>query len=266
MTPPPRPPARPSRRCRGRRCARAAARRTAPAATTSSTIAAVVAGLERARGHQQPQTGLVDRVGQLVGAVGGVDVDQDGAGLRGGVLQDRPLRAVRRPDADAVALRDAGAHEAAGQGGDVAVELGPGPAPAAGHLDERLAVGVRRGGAAEVVADRLLEERYVGLAAGLGQQGCLGRRRGALGRHPRTLVTPLPSRPDLPLPRASSRSRASLCGPACRLHERPRAHERRSRGEGVSGRWGRAWAGGRGRPWGWRWCRTRARRTPRRRR
>ena len=50
-----------------------------------------------------------------MGAVGRVDVDQDRADLGGGVLRDRPLGAVRRPDADPVALRDAGARSGRGR-------------------------------------------------------------------------------------------------------------------------------------------------------
>ena len=124
---------------------------------------AVVAGLEARRRDQQRQAALVDGVGELVGAVGRVDVDQDRPDLRGGVLDQRPLRAVRRPDPDPVALLDPGRDQAAGQRVDVGVELGPGPPPAAGHLDQRLAVGVRRHRALEVGADRLLEQRRAGL-------------------------------------------------------------------------------------------------------
>ena len=102
---------------------------------------AVVAGLELGRGDEQPQAGLVQRVGELVGAVGGVDVDQDRPDLRGGV-RDRPLGAVRGPDAHPVALRDAGAEQAAGERVHVAVELGVGPAAAGGDLHQRLATGV----------------------------------------------------------------------------------------------------------------------------
>ena len=101
----------------------------------------------------------LERVGELVGAVRRVDVDQDRADLRGGVLRDRPLGAVRRPHADPVALADPGPDQADGERVDVAVQLGPGPASAGGELDQRLAVGVRRHGGLEVLADRLVEQR-----------------------------------------------------------------------------------------------------------
>ena len=51
-----------------------------------------------------------------------------------------------------------GRDQPAGQRVDVAVELGVGPAPPGGDLDQRLAVGVRRDGALEVGPDRLLEQ------------------------------------------------------------------------------------------------------------
>ena len=119
---------------------------------------AVVARPERRRGDQQPHARLVGDVGELVGAVGRVDVDQDGADLRGGELHQRPLGAVRPPDADAVALADARTDQAARDGVDVGLQLRPGPAPPARALDQRLAVGVRRDGARQVVPDGLLQQ------------------------------------------------------------------------------------------------------------
>ena len=103
-----------------------------------------------------------------MGAVGRVDVDQDRADLGGGVLRDRPLRAVGRPHPDPVALRDAGADQPAGEGVHVAVELGVGPASAGGELDERLVVAVRRDGALEVGADGLLDQGGAGLTRCVG--------------------------------------------------------------------------------------------------
>ena len=134
---------------------------------------AVVAGLEALRGDQHPQPRVVDRVGELVGAVGRVDVDEDGADLRRGELGDRPLRTAGRPHADPVALREPPGDQAAGEQVDVVVELAIGPAPAAGELHQRLVVGVRRHGPVEVPADRLLEERRLGLTGGVGLHVCL---------------------------------------------------------------------------------------------
>ena len=149
--------------------------------------AAVVAGLEARRGEQQPHPALVHRVGELVGAVRRVDVDQDRSGLGAGVLGQRPLRAVRGPDPDPLPLLHAGGHQPAGQGVDVAVQLGPGPAPAAGHLHQRLAVRVRRHGPREVGADGLLEQRRGGLALGVRQVRGIhgGKLRRPKGRAPR---------------------------------------------------------------------------------
>src|SRR6266511_829441 len=82
----------------------------APPASSSPDIGnhrAVVAGLECRGRHQGPDAGLVEHVGELMGAVRRVDVDEDRADLRGGVLDHHPLRPVRRPDADPVTLRDA---------------------------------------------------------------------------------------------------------------------------------------------------------------
>ena len=139
---------------------------------------AVVAGPERRRADQHPHAALVHDVGELVGAVGRVDVDQDRADLRRGELHERPLGAVGSPDPDPVALLDARADQAARDVVDVAVELGPRPAATARALDQRLAVGVRRHRPLEVGADRLLQQRRCGLAL------CVGVHPGNLGRGP----------------------------------------------------------------------------------
>jgi hypothetical protein len=101
-----------------------------------------------------------------VRAIGRVDVDEDRADLRGGELDDGPLCAVRRPDPDPVALLDAGRDEAAGEHVHVPLELAPGPAGALGDVDQRLAVGEAGHRRVEVVPDRLLDERDVGLTSG----------------------------------------------------------------------------------------------------
>ncbi len=94
--------------------------------------AAVVGGLERRRRHQQPRAGLTQHIGQFVGAVGGIDRHQDRADLGRRVLQNRPFRAVGRPDADTIPALDIAGHQSTCHAVDLDVQLGVGPAPAAG--------------------------------------------------------------------------------------------------------------------------------------
>ena len=89
--------------------------------------------------------GLVEDVAKLVGAVGGVDVDEDEAGAAGGVLEEDPLDVVGGPDADAFAGDEAEAGEAAGGAGDFGVEFTPGDAAVLMANDEGLAVRDARG-------------------------------------------------------------------------------------------------------------------------
>ena len=105
---------------------------------TPSTMAAVVRGLVLHRRDQQPHPGLVDDERQLVAAIGRVDVDEDRADLRRGVLDQHPLGAVRRPDPDPVALLDPHREQATSDPVDVVVQLAVGPSAAARHVDERL--------------------------------------------------------------------------------------------------------------------------------
>ena len=129
---------------------------------------AVVAALDARGGDQHPHPRLVDGEGELVRPVGRVDVHQDRAHLRGGVLGDRPLGTVRRPDPDPVPGGDAGGQQATGDLVDGGVQLGPAPPASGAHLDQRLPVAALGDRALEVGADRLLQQRRGALAACVG--------------------------------------------------------------------------------------------------
>jgi hypothetical protein len=75
----------------------------------------VVGGLEPHRRDEQGAARLVEHELKLPGPVRRVDVHQDRADLRGRVLGERPLGAVRRPDPDPVALGDAQLDQAEGE-------------------------------------------------------------------------------------------------------------------------------------------------------
>ena len=83
----------------------------------------VVGRLEAFGRDQRLAADLVQRVFDLGQAVGGIDVDQNDADARGGKLGQQPLVAVRRPDADAVALAKPERQEPGGQLVDFAVEI-----------------------------------------------------------------------------------------------------------------------------------------------
>ena len=140
----------------------------------------VVRRLERRGGEQHPAARLVERVGQLVGPVGRVDVDEDDADLRRGVLQQRPLGVVRAPQPDPVTRLEPEADQAPGAAAHPLAELGVGPAHTlmAGH--EGLDVAVGGDGAGQVGADGLVEQRDVGRSRIAGQlhpdpRSCVGR-------------------------------------------------------------------------------------------
>ncbi len=92
--------------------------------------------------HATPD--LSQDVFQLVGLVGGVDVDEDGADAGGGVLKDDPLVAVGGPDADAVAGGDAESEQAASGIGGRVPQLPIGGAIILRADDQRFAVAVAR--------------------------------------------------------------------------------------------------------------------------
>ena len=121
----------------------------------------VVTGLERRGGDEQLHARLVEHVGQLVGPVRRVDVDEDRPDLGGGVLQQHPLGAVRRPDADAVAGLDPGGEQAAGQAIDIGAELVVGPSPISRAVDQGLTIAEAGDGPAQILTDRASDERLV---------------------------------------------------------------------------------------------------------
>src|SRR5580693_2313307 len=126
--------------------------------------APVVRTLEGRRRDKRPNTGLVEHVSELMRAVGGIDVDENGADLRRGVLHDGPLRAVRRPDTDALTALHAEGHQTPRYHIDLGVEFGVGPPTVArdavAQVDQRLAIRVGRDDALEVLPDGFLEDRW----------------------------------------------------------------------------------------------------------
>ena len=74
----------------------------------------IIARLVAAGEHQRLAADLVERVFELGGAIGRIDVDQDGADARSTELHVEPFGAIGRPDADAIAAADAQREQAGG--------------------------------------------------------------------------------------------------------------------------------------------------------
>ena len=119
----------------------------------------VVARPERLGVDQQGGAGLHERIPELGSLVRGVDVDEDGADARGGELRQDPLEPIRRPDADTVALPYAGCEQRAGQDGRRVPQLAIRRPVVLRSDDERVAIAETLHRAAQVIADRLAEQR-----------------------------------------------------------------------------------------------------------
>ena len=122
----------------------------------------VIGGLQLLGRHEQRAARLVEHEFELTGAVRRVDVHQDRADLRGRVLGERPLGAVRRPDADPVPLGDAHLEQAERERVHVGREFGVSPPPPGLRLrpvHQRLALTERPHGGIEVAADRVAQQR-----------------------------------------------------------------------------------------------------------
>src|SRR5262249_15530167 len=100
--------------------------------------------------------------------VGGGDVDQDRSYLRGRVLEQYPLGAVRSPDADPVTLADAGGKQPDAESVSIGIQSRVGPASAGRHVHQGLARRVSERGPAKVGADGLAEQRLSRCAVTVG--------------------------------------------------------------------------------------------------
>ncbi len=121
----------------------------------------VVARAERRDREDPLHLGPRERVRQLAGAVGRVDVDEHGADARRGHLQELPLEVVRRPDADALPGPETGAEQAAREAIDGGRELRIAQAAPLEERDGRLARAVLAGDSREMCGDRIGEERFL---------------------------------------------------------------------------------------------------------
>ena len=119
----------------------------------------VVRALERLRRDQHPASGLPERILELGGPIGGVEVDEDHPELGRRVLNERPLVPVRAPDPHPIGRPHAGAEERAGDSLDRRTELPPAQPHVLRTRHERVAVGPSRDRPVEVRADRLLQQR-----------------------------------------------------------------------------------------------------------
>ena len=125
----------------------------------------VVGALEGRRGDQHLAARLTQRVLELRGPIGGVDVDHDHAGLGGRVLDQHPLGAVGAPDPEPVSRLDSRGDQSPRQQIDRRTELAICVSLPLLAGDQRLAVAESRDRAVEVRADRLLDQRHILAAA-----------------------------------------------------------------------------------------------------
>ena len=137
----------------------------------------VVGGLEAGRRHQHAHAGLAQGVGQLVGPIGRVDVDQDGAHPGGCELQERPLDTRRGPDADALALPDAGGQESQRHPLHLGGQLRPRQTHTLVAAHQREVVGQPGRSRGQRLADGLAGQGQVGRTRCVGPHCCLPCRR-----------------------------------------------------------------------------------------
>src|SRR6266542_3007664 len=126
---------------------------------------------ESLRDDEEARPGLLQHVLELVRAVGGVHVDEDGADAGGRVLRHDPLEAVRRPDPDPVALLHAAGEEPSRDEPRLLPQLAVRGAVALVRHDERVAIREALDRAPQVLTDRLSEQRHVARAVHVGRRG-----------------------------------------------------------------------------------------------
>ena len=99
--------------------------------------------MAKRRDHEQPlDLRALQGVSQLLGPIGRIDIDQDGADPRSRHLQQQPLPVVGGPDADAITGIEADSHQAACELIDGGAQLGVGEPPGLGKRNHGLPVGI----------------------------------------------------------------------------------------------------------------------------
>lgn len=84
-----------------------------------------------------------------------------------GVLDDSPLRAVRRPDTDSLTLGDPEGHQRPSDEIDLGVQFAVAPAAIAGDVNNRFGIRICPDDPFEVLPDSLLDNRGVGRTRGV---------------------------------------------------------------------------------------------------
>ena len=127
----------------------------------------IVVALEAGAEDQRFAADLGEGVFGLVTAVGGIDVDEDQAGLRGGELGEDPLAVVGRPHADALARLETKRQQTGGEIVDAAVEFRVGPAHALMTRHQRRPVRPLSRHALEQGADGFADQRRAARAVNI---------------------------------------------------------------------------------------------------
>jgi len=121
----------------------------------------IVRGLEVIGGDERLAADLAEGVIELGEAIGGIDVDEDEPGLGGGELGHHPFGVVGRPDADAIARREAERQEPRGKRVDPALQFAIAPADVLMAHDECVPLAPARRDGVEMDADGLADERHL---------------------------------------------------------------------------------------------------------
>jgi len=125
----------------------------------------VMAGFEALGGDYGAALYFVQRVFQFVQAIGRIKAHHNRPDAGSGVLCQYPLSTVWPPDADAISGFYAQRKQASGQPVNLQFKLTVGPANALVAHHQCLVVRVTLANFVQVIADRLVDDRFVGSSA-----------------------------------------------------------------------------------------------------
>src|SRR5258707_4084113 len=124
----------------------------------------IVAGLEASGSYQSATPHSSQDVFQLAQAIGRIDVDQNQTSFRRCKLHNCPFRAVRRPDADAIAWLEAESQKPRREGVRARLELRIGPATVLVRNDQRFARPISHAHFVQKSTDSLADQRRATIA------------------------------------------------------------------------------------------------------
>jgi hypothetical protein len=131
----------------------------------------IIAAFEFSCCDERGTASLIEHIFEFADAVGGIDVDENEAGIRCGELGQHPFGVVRRPNADTVAAFQPKGDKAGGDGVNPRLQFAVGPTDPLMANDERVALTEPLDHPVEIHTDGVADEGLITRPVDIAQPG-----------------------------------------------------------------------------------------------